>query len=53
MASKRKKTSQKNTTDCPVMNVSTGPKVVYMDILNNIFPENIKSETGSYLVQSG
>ena len=38
MALKRKKTSHKNTTDCPYMIVSNSPKKVYMDRLFNILP---------------
>ena len=53
IASKRKKTSHKNTANFPVMNVRNSPQLVYMDRLFHILPENVKSKTGSYLVQSG
>ena len=53
MASKRKKTSHKNTENFPIMDVSNSPELVYMDRLFHILPKSVKSEIGSYLVQSG
>ena len=52
MASKRKKTSHKNTANFPNMNVGNSPHLV-LDRLFHILPGNVKSPTGSYLVQSG
>ena len=39
--------------ECPVINVSNIPIVLYMDRLFNILPGNVTSETGSYLVKLG
>ena len=47
------KTPHKNTANFPVMNVGNSPQLVCMDRLFHILPGNVKSETGSYLVQSG
>ena len=49
----KKENKSQNTANFPVMNVSNSPQLVYMDRLFHILPENVKSETGSYLVQSG